>query len=135
MTQVKDIMRHENYVLSPSDSLTHAAAKMKEHAAGVVMVAEGDKIVGIITDRDIVVRCLAKGGDPKTTKVREAMSSPVIHCIEDDSMEEIARRMAAEQVCRLPVLDHHMKLRGLVSVRDLCGVDNARGGEVISKIR
>jgi len=135
MTQVKEIMKHEKLVLSPSDSLTDAATKMKEHAVGVIMVTEEDKIVGIITDRDIVVRCLAKGGDPKTTKVVEAMSSPVVHCIEDDSIEEIARRMKSEHVCRLPVLDHHMKLRGLVSVRDLCAVDNAKGGEVIANIR
>jgi CBS domain-containing protein len=135
MAQVKEIMRHEKFVLSPADTLIRAAEKMKEHDVGVIIVIEEDKLVGIITDRDIVLRCLAKGRDPKTTKVIEAMSTPVVHCIEDDSTEEIARRMAAERVSRLPVLDHHMKLRGLVSVRDLCVFDHAKGGEVISKMR
>jgi CBS domain-containing protein len=135
MTQVKDIMRHEKFILTPTDTLVRAAEKMKEHEVGVILVEEGDKIVGIITDRDIVVRCLAKGKDPKTTKVKDAMSSPVVHCIEDDTADGIARRMAAEHVCRLPVLDHHMKLKGLVSVRDLCVLDNAKGGEVIAKMR
>lgn len=135
MTQVKEIMRHEKYVLSPADTLIQAAEKMKEHDVGVIIVIEEDKLVGIITDRDIIIRCLAKGRDPKTTKVIEAMSTPVVHCIEDDSTEEIARRMAAERVSRLPVLDHHMKLRGLVSVRDLCVFDHAKGGEVIAKMR
>ena len=135
MTQVKEIMRHDKFVLSPADTLILAAEEMKEHDVGVIIVTEEDKIVGIITDRDIVIRCFAKGRDPKTTKVIEAMSSPVVHCIEDDSTEEIARRMASEHVSRLPVLDHHMKLRGLVSVRDLCKFDHAKGGEVIAKMR
>jgi len=107
---------------------------MKEHKVGVIVVAEKDKIVGIITDRDIVVRCLAKGKDPKSMRVEEAMSSPVVHCIENDSMDGIARRMAAERLHRLPVLDHHLKLCGLVTVCNLCVVDNAKGGEVIAKI-
>ncbi len=135
MTQVKEIMRHDKFVLAPTDTLSRAAEKMKEHEVGVIMVEEEDKIMGIITDRDIVVRCLAQGKDPKTTKVKEAMSSPVVHCIEDDSTEGIAKRMVAEHVCRLPVLDHHLKLRGLVSVRDLCASDNAKGGEVVAKVR
>jgi len=135
MTHVKEIMRHEKYILSPNETLNRAAEIMKEHNVGVIMVTEEDKIIGIITDRDIVVRCLAKGRDPKTTKIAEAMSSPVVHCIEGDSTEDIARRMASEHVSRLPVLDHHLQLRGLVSVRDLCIFDNAKGGEVIAKVR
>ncbi|HUX79622.1 MAG TPA: CBS domain-containing protein [Alphaproteobacteria bacterium] len=135
MTQVKEIMRHDKFVIAPTDTLTRAAEKMKEHEIGVVIVADGERLVGMLTDRDIVVRGLAKGRDPNTTKAEEVMSSPVIHCIEDDSTDGIARRMAAERVSRLPVLDHHLKLRGLVSVRDLCVFDNAKGGEVIAKMR
>ena len=134
MTEAKDIMRHQKFTLSPQESLIQAAEKMKEHEVGVIVVAESDKIVGIITDRDIVIRCLAKGKDPKSTRVEEAMSSPVVHCIENDSTDNIAKRMAAERLHRLPVLDHHLKLCGLVSVGNLCVVDNAKGGEVIAKI-
>ncbi len=134
MTEVKEIMKHQKFTLSPQESLIQAAEKMKEHKVGAIVVAEGDKIVGIITDRDIVVRCLAKGKDPKSARVAEVMSSPVIHCIENDSIDGIARRMAAERLQRLPVLDHHLKLSGIVSVRELCVVDNAKGGEVIAKI-
>jgi len=135
MTQVKEIMHHQTHTVSPRETLLQVAEKMKEHETGVIVVAEGEKIVGIITDRDMVVRCLAHGKDYHRIRVEEAMSFPVVHCMEDDSIEGIAKKMGDARVHRLPVLDHGMKLCGIVSVYNLCVNDPAKGGEVVSKIR
>lgn len=135
MTQVKDVMRHQTFTISPKITAFHAAETMKEHNVGVLIVALAEAIVGILTDRDIVIRCIAKGKDPRSTRVEEIMSSPVVHCMEDDTMDNIAKKLCDTHVHRLPVLNHTMKLCGLISVRNLCVVDKEKGGEVVSKIR
>lgn len=135
MIQVKDVMRHQTFTLSRDMSVFHAAERMREHDVGVIVVALNEAIVGILTDRDIVIRCIAKGKDPRSTKVEEIMSSPVVHCMEDDTMDNIAKKLSDAHVHRLPVLNHSMKFCGLISVRNLCSADNAKGGAVVSKIR
>ncbi len=135
MTKAKEIMRPQTITLTPRETLAQAAEKMREHEVGVLVVVAGNQVVGIITDRDIVVRCVARGRDPKVTKVEEAMSSPVVHCMEDDSLDNIAEKLSEEHIHRLPVLDRHMALCGLVSVRNICMVNKEKGGKVVSQIR
>ncbi|MBY0500509.1 MAG: CBS domain-containing protein [Alphaproteobacteria bacterium] len=135
MSKAKDIMRHQTFTLSPEDTVFQAAEKMKDKDVGIIVVGKEHEVMGILTDRDIVVRCVAKGKDPHETKVVDIMSSAVVHCMEDDSMENIAKKMIDEHIHRLPVLDQHMKLCGLVSVRNLCAKNHEKGGDVVSKIR
>ena len=91
---------------------------MKEIDAGVLPVAEDDRLIGMITDRDIAVRGIAKGNGPDTP-VRELMTDDLIVARDDDDVEEVARKMSAAQVRRLPVIDAEEKLCGIVSLGDL----------------
>lgn len=117
--KVRDVMSHDVNVASPSDSLQHAAARMAELDVGVLPVGEGDKLVGVITDRDIAVRGVACACDPKATKVRDVMSAEVRYCFDDETVEHIAQNMADQQIRRLPVVNRDKRLVGIVSLGDL----------------
>lgn len=134
MTTAKEIMHHQQWILSPQETIIIAALKMKEHNVGVIVVAEESTLVGILTDRDIVTRCLALGKDPKITRIQNVMTFPVVHCMEDDSIESIVKKMSNAHVHRLPVLDRQMKLSGFISVNNICAVDSAKGAETISQL-
>lgn len=134
MTSAKEIMHHQKWILSPQETVSIAAEKMKEHNAGVIVVIEENKLVGILTDRDIVIRCLAMGRDPKNTHIEKIMSSPVVHCMEDDTIENVTKKMSNAQVHRLPVMNHHMQLCGLISVNNICAVNSEKGGEAVSQL-
>lgn len=135
MKTVKEIMRHQTMTLAPTDTVTFAAERMKEHDIGVFVVASEGEIAGIITDRDIVIRCIARGLDPYATRVEDIMTTTVVHCMEDDTLDGIAKKLADEHVHRLPVLNHHMELIGLISIRNVCKADSEKGGEAVAKIR
>jgi len=117
--KIRDVMTRDTKLTSPDDTLRHAAQMMTACDCGVLPVAEGDRLVGMITDRDIAVRGVAQGCDPKKTAVREAMSGEVRFCFEDENPDEVARKMAAWQVRRLPVLNRDKRLVGIVSLGDL----------------
>ena len=134
MTTAKEIMHHQKLILSPQETISIAAAKMKEHNVGIIVVAEENKFLGVITDRDIVIRCLALGKDPKSTRIENVMTSPIVHCMEDDSIENVTKKMSNAHVHRLPVMDHHMKLCGFISVNNICTVNSAKGGEAVSQL-
>ena len=135
MTTVKEIMKHHSFTLSPFDTVMFAAEYMKDHEVGLLVVAEEGEIIGIITDRDIVIRCIAKHKDPHVTKVKEIMTLPVIHCMEDDRLDSLIKKLKDVRVQRLPVLNHKMELIGIVSLKNLCAADFEKGGEVVSKMR
>jgi CBS domain-containing protein len=78
-----------------------------------------DRLVGMITDRDIVIRAVADGSDPNTTLVRDAMSPEIVCCFEDDEVAEAVHRMEERQIRRLPVLNHDKRLVGIVSLGDV----------------
>jgi CBS-domain-containing membrane protein len=117
--QIRDVMSSDVSVASPSDSIQYVAARMAELDVGVLPVGENDKLVGMVTDRDIAVRGVACACDPKSTKVREVMSSEVKYCFDDDSVESIAQNMADQQIRRLPVVNRDKRLVGIVSLADL----------------
>jgi CBS domain-containing protein len=91
---------------------------MMEIDAGSLPVGDNDRLVGVLTDRDIAVRAVAKEMPP-TTKVRDIMSAEVLYCYEDQTLDEVARNMADQQIRRLPVLDRDKRLVGIVSLADL----------------
>ena len=133
---VKEIMTHDVQVVSPGDTLEQAARKMEVLDAGPLPVCEGDRVVGMITDRDITVRATAAGCDPKTTLVQDAMSQEITCCYEDQDVQDAARLMKEKQIRRLLVMNRSDDLVGIVSLGDLATEAGGRGqpGEVLKKI-
>ncbi len=117
--KVKQIMAGNVVSVGPRESVTHAARLMKRNNLGALPVcAEDGRLRGIVTDRDIVVRCVAGDDDPDETQIREIMSRGVATCSADDEAEEALRSMTMGRVRRLPVTDGG-RLVGMVSLADL----------------
>jgi CBS domain-containing protein len=121
--RVKDVMTSPVHVVQPGASVVAAADKMRAANVGSLPVGEGDRLLGMITDRDIVLRCVAAGINCHKRTVREAMSTELLVCFDDQPVEEARRLMTEYKVRRLPVLDHGQRLVGIVSLDDLTGVD------------
>lgn len=116
--KVSDVMTRTVRTTSPDASLQEAARTMAEIDAGVLPVGEGDRLVGMLTDRDIAIRAVAQGKGPDT-KVREAMTEEVKYCFEDDDVAQVARNMAEIKVQRLAVMSRDKRLVGIVSLGDI----------------
>jgi CBS domain-containing protein len=117
--QVNQIMTREVQLVSPEDSLQTAAQVMAVYDFGMVPVGEDDRLVGMLTDRDITTRAVARGMNPSQCKVGEVMSPEVIYVYDDESLEDAARNMSELQIRRLPVLNRSKRLVGIVSLGDL----------------
>ena len=116
---VREVMTPDVVIASPEDTLQRAAEMMIDIDAGVLPVGENDRLVGILTDRDITVRAVAAGKEPTECKVREVMSPEIRYIYEDELVEDAARNMTELQVRRLPVLNREKRLVGIVSLGDL----------------
>ncbi len=117
--KVAEVMTPDVRVAQPDDTVQHAAQLMGEEDIGALPVGERDKLVGMVTDRDIAVRLGAEGKDPKETKVREVMTPEVKYVFEDEDVEQAAQVMAQEQIRRLPVMNRDKRLVGIVSLDDI----------------
>jgi len=129
---VKDVMTTRPECVGPDDTLQRAAERMKARDIGPLPVCDNDRLTGMLTDRDIVVRCVAEGKDPRTAKVRDAMSEGVTYCFEDDDVKEAARLMREKQVRRILVLNRDKRLTGIVSLGDIA-VDTGGDKQVTGK--
>jgi CBS domain-containing protein len=118
--QIRDIMTKDAQWIDPDMSLAEAAKTMRKHDFGALPVGENDRLVGMVTDRDIVIGAIAEGLDPSHTHVRDVMTQGVRYCFDDEDVETAATQMADHQVRRLPVLNRDKRLVGLVSLADLC---------------
>jgi CBS domain-containing protein len=116
---VGQVMTFPVEVVHPSDTLRTAAEEMRALNVGSVPVCDGERPVGVITDRDIVVRAIALGHDPDTSSVSEVMSDVVQSCKPDTPLEEAARVMKQHQIRRLVVVDDEQNLVGIVSLGDI----------------
>jgi len=116
---VSDVMTKGAECVRPGNSLREAAQKMKNLDVGPLPVCDNDRLVGMITDRDIAVRAVAEACDPRTTTVKDVMTPDVVYCFEDQDVQEAARRMQEHQVRRLVVLNRDKRLVGIVSLGDL----------------
>jgi len=131
---VKDVMTEDPQVVRPQTSLKEVAETMKSLDVGVVPVCENDRLVGMITDRDIVVRAEAEGRDPSAT-VEQAMTPGVTFCFEEDDIDSAVRLMEEKQIRRLPVLNAQHRLVGIVSLGDLAvSGDQRTTGEVLERV-
>ena len=137
MTQVSQAMTRGVRTMSPRDTLAGAAQAMKELDVGVIPVCDGERLVGVVTDRDIVLRGVAQGLQPDKARLTEVMSRDPACCYEDDLVTEALDRMRTEQIRRMPVLDRDRHLVGMLSLGDVAvradEIDAGRALDAISK--
>ena len=116
--KIKDVMTDDVVVAAPDQTIADAARMMARCDAGALPVGQDDRLVGMITDRDIALRAVARDLPPDTP-VRECMSKEVLYCFQDEDVEHVAENMGEQKVRRLPVLDRENRLVGIVSICDL----------------
>lgn len=131
---IRDIMTREVTLASPRDDLQRAAMLMRDHDFGLLPVAENDRLVGMLSDRDIVVRGVAAGFDPEQHQVGEIMSPDMKYVYDDEYMEDAIRSMSVLRVRRLPVLNRAKRLVGIVSLGDLAVRESAPAGDALQSI-
>jgi CBS domain-containing protein len=120
--RIKHVMTKDPHCCLPSDSAMKAAAIMREEHAGVVPViesAENRRIVGVVTDRDLCMNVVAEGRDPNQTTVEECMTTTVVTCSSNDSVEKATELMRENQIRRVPVVNEACELQGIVSLGDV----------------
>lgn len=124
---VKDIMSKNPDALSEEMTLKQAAEEMQKHDFGFLPVKHDGQIIGVVTDRDLVIRALAKGQDPTKTKLKEAMTKKILFCHEEDDLKKAAQIMCDKQVNRLAVYNNQEQLTGVISIGDIArkAKDNA----------
>lgn len=115
---IKDKMTSSVEVISPELPVKEAAQKMKDLNIGVLPVIENERLIGIVTDRDITIRSTSEGKDPNNTRIRDIMTREIEYCFEDDNVNSVAKKMEKKQIRRLPVLNHDEKVVGIISLGD-----------------
>ena len=132
--KVSKIMSRDVTLLNPQQTICVAASLMAEIDAGALPVGENDRLVGMITDRDIVVRAVAQGRSADT-KVEDVMSKEVLYCFDTDNIDDVARNMGKARVRRLPVVNRDKRLVGIVSLGDLARNDDATNiGQTVTRV-
>ena len=131
--RVSEAMTRDVRVVSPDDTIERAAQIMGQVDAGVLPVGEGDRLIGMITDRDIAIRGVAEGCGPDA-RVRDIMSQEVRYCFDDEEAERVLDNMAEIQARRMPVVDHDKRLVGIVSIGDLAKDEARRSGKALGEI-
>jgi CBS domain-containing protein len=127
-------MTRDVYIANSEETIQQAAIAMAGIDAGALPVANNDRLIGMITDRDIAVRGVAEGKSPNTP-VRDVMTTDVKYCFDDQDIEEVTLNMGDIQVRRLPVVDRDKRLVGILSLGDVAVVDgNGSAGEALSRL-
>jgi CBS domain-containing protein len=136
LVRICDAMTRNVELTAPDASLQTAAKRMRDSGVGILPVGENDRLRGVITDRDIVVRAVASALDPQKTQVRDAMTPQVIYCFEDQPISEAAQLMERKAVRRLIVLNRRKRMVGLISLDDLAILpgEEKRVGEVLNRV-
>lgn len=134
MAAIKEIMSKDCVTASPSETIFDIAAKMKNHDIGFIPVVEGKKLIGVVTDRDLVIRGLAENKSG-SAQAKEVLSQPLTTVSPETSVEECAKIMAREQIRRLPVVENG-ELVGVVAIGDLAvrELHNEKAGQALSEI-
>jgi nucleotide-binding universal stress UspA family protein/CBS domain-containing protein len=132
---LKNVMTYNVKVVDPGATVHSAATLMMESEVGSLPVVDDDQLIGMLTDRDIVVRVLGKGLDSNATKVREVMTPRVVYCFVDQTIDKVERLMQEERLHRLPVLNRNDRLIGIISATDLAAHGGAKQlvGEVLER--
>jgi len=131
--QVSQVMTRGVCLAKPDETIQDAARRMMESDTGSLPVGEDDRLIGMVTDRDIALRAVAQGKGPDTP-VRDVMTQQVMYCFEDQDVRDIAQNMGDQQVRRLPVVNRDKRLVGIVSLADLALYQTAAATEAIEGV-
>jgi len=132
--RVSEAMTREVRIATPGQSIREVAKIMAEIDAGAMPVGENDRLVGMITDRDIAIRAVAQGKGPDTP-VRDVMSTEqVLYCYEDEELDHVAKNMGSEQVRRLPVVNRDKRLVGIVSFGDVAQTEARSASKAVKGV-
>ena len=135
MQTIRDIMTPDVQTISPQDTIQRAAQMMDELNVGAIPVCDGDRLVGMITDRDITVRSTAVGQSPLDTPVEDVMSTDVRTCFSNQTVDEVLSTMGDVQIRRVPVIDEESKqLVGIVSLGDIATKSRADADGALDEI-
>lgn len=134
--QIEQIMTRNVEIIRPHTTLTAAAQKMRDLDVGSLPVCDGERLQGMLTDRDITIRATAEGRNPDNTQAMDVMTAEVYYCYEDQEVEEAAQVMEEKQIRRLPIVNRNKKLVGIVSLGDLAVDTNRKrlAGEALTGI-
>jgi CBS domain-containing protein len=134
-TKVRDVMSNRPRCVSPDTPVSEAAELMESEDVGALPVLDGDELAGMITDRDIVIRAVARGKDPRGMPVREVSTREVVTVHSDDDLSEALKLMASHQVRRLPVVDDGNRLVGVLAQADVAQEAREKTvGEMVEEI-
>jgi len=132
---IREVMTRDVDLVSPDTTLSSVARRMRDRDIGALPVGDDDKLVGMVTDRDIVLNAVASDLDPAKTTARDVMSTRVLYCFDDQQAEEVLKNMGDVQVRRLPVVDRNKRLVGIVSLGDLAKQEpNGETGKALKEI-
>jgi CBS domain-containing protein len=133
--KVKKAMHRGVTWVDPSTPVEQLARLMQKHDIGAIPIGENDRLVGMVTDRDIVCRCIAAGRDPKTATAREVMTEGIIFCLDKQELDDAARIMETKHVRRLPVINGKKRMIGMLSLGDVYHTAPRHlGGEVMHAV-
>ena len=135
MTEIRELMTRNPATLSTGSTIVDAAKLMRDKDTGIAPITDGDRLVGVITDRDIAIEVVAQGKDPQSTKVDEVASQNLVTVDPQQDLDEALRLMAQHQVRRLPVVEEDGKLVGILAQADVARhADAERTGKVVEEI-
>lgn len=117
--KINEIMTTDVEVVRPEASIMDAAQRMARLGIGALPVCDGERLIGMVTDRDLAVRAVAEGCNPQNTTVRDCMSPKIVYCFEDQDLDEARNTMEKMQIRRLPVISRSKKLVGILAIGDL----------------
>jgi len=133
--KLREIITSNVEVIHPDDTLQTAAEKMRDRDIGFLPVCDGDRLIGVLTDRDLITRAFAEGMESKAMLGRDLVTSPAIYCFDDHSVDEAAKLMHDNQIRRLVILSRDKRMVGVVSLGDLAiSADDKLSGELLQSV-
>jgi CBS domain-containing protein len=132
--KVREIMTTNVECVSPETGMAELAQKMKTLDVGFLAVCDSDRLIGTVTDRDIVIRGIASGRDMNSITARDVMSHDVYWCLEDDNVKDVASKMRDKEVRRMLILNNEKRLAGVVSLGDISKVEEKESGKTLKDI-
>lgn len=133
---IKQVMSSKPDFLAPSTTLKQAANEMLKRDIGFIPIGENDRLIGVITDRDIAIRAIAKGIDPNKTTLKDVMTKKVLYCFEDEDIKDASKKMAEQHIRRLIVLNRDKRMTGIVSLGDIAAKtkDETLTGHILHEV-
>ena len=133
--KIAEVMTRGVELTDPAATVQEASQAMADEDVGFLPVGDHDRMIGMITDRDIAIRAVAMGRDPRKTTVRDVMTERVLYCFADEDADKVAESMSREKIRRLPIVDRNKRLVGVVSLGDIALKHNpAKAGKTLSSV-